>query len=77
MIGSFFDGDATSIYPISMIVTHAGFYCNLTSELLVAALFVAAATSGATFQVAEAERRYFLLQKAGSGSGAILTGSGG
>ena len=45
-------------------------------ELLVAALFVAAATSGATFQVAEAGRRYFLLQIAGSGSGANLAGSG-
>ena len=47
------------------------------AELLVAALFVAAATSGATFQVAVAGRRYFLLHIAGSGSGAILTGSGG
>ena len=47
------------------------------TELLVAALFVAAATSGATFQVAVAGRRYFLLHIAGSGSGAILTGSGG
>ena len=47
-----------------------------SAELLVAALFVAAATSGATFQVAEAGRRYFLLQIAGSGSGANLAGSG-